>query len=161
MNYLYLVTAAAVIISAIADSKKTIKAFQVACRKLRKIIPQFLLMLILISIALFLLPESVITAYLGGKNILATTFLAAMLGSITMMPGFIAFPLCGILLNNGIAYTTLASFSTTLMMVGVLTFPVEKEYFGTRLTVYRNAVSFIIALLVALIIGLAFGEIAA
>ncbi len=36
----------------------------------------------------------------------------------------------------------LAAFTTTLMMVGVMTYPVEKEYFGAKVTIIRNLISF-------------------
>jgi len=75
------------------------------------------------------------------------------------MPGFIAFPLCGILLKKGVLYSVLSAFSTTLMMVGVLTYPIEKEYFGVRLTILRNIMSLFIALVVALMTGIFFQEI--
>ena len=52
-----------------------------------------------------------------------------------------------------------AAFTTTLMMVGVVTYPVEKEYFGIKVTVMRNIISFFIALIVAVMIGIFFGEI--
>jgi len=45
-----------------------------------------------------------------------------------------------------------------LMMVGILTYPVEKEYFGVKVTIVRNVISFGIALIIALIIGICFGE---
>jgi hypothetical protein len=42
--------------------------------------------------------------------------------------------------------------------VGVLTYPVERAYFGARVTVIRNALSFLTALVVAAATGLFFGE---
>jgi uncharacterized membrane protein YraQ (UPF0718 family) len=116
-------------------------------------------MIILVSIILFLLPDEVISDYLGGDNIFIGVILASFLGSITFMPGFIAFPLSGILLQRGVAYMVLAAFTTTLMMVGVLTAPIEKAYFGMKVTILRNVISFFIALIVAVMIGLFFGEI--
>ncbi|GAH23643.1 unnamed protein product, partial [marine sediment metagenome] len=53
----------------------------------------------------------------------------------------------------------LSAFTTTLMMVGIITFPLEKEYFGVKVTVIRNIISFFIALIVAIITGIFFGEI--
>jgi len=84
---------------------------------------------------------------------------ASLFGSITLMPGFIAFPLCGILLKKGVLYMVLSAFTTTLMMVGVLTYPIEKEYFGIKVTIMRNIISFFIALVVAVMTGILFGEI--
>ena len=75
------------------------------------------------------------------------------------MPGFIAFPLSGILLERGVSYTVIAVFTTTLMLVGVLTYPVEKEYFGVKVTIIRNVISLIIALIVSLLVGVFYGEV--
>ena len=74
------------------------------------------------------------------------------------MPGFIAFPLCGMLLEKGVPYMILSGFSTTLMMVGVLTFPVERAYLGTKVAVLRNLIYLVIAVVVTIITGLCFGE---
>ena len=52
----------------------------------------------------------------------------------------------------------LSAFTTTLMMVGILTYPIEKNYFGTKVTIIRNLISLFIALIVALSIGVFFGE---
>jgi len=53
----------------------------------------------------------------------------------------------------------LSAFTTTLMMVGVLTYPIEKEYFGAKVAVIRNLISLFIAFVVALMTGVFFGEI--
>ena len=52
----------------------------------------------------------------------------------------------------------LSAFTTTLMMVGVLTYPVESAYLGAKVTVIRNALGFLTALVVAAATGLVFGE---
>jgi len=156
---LVLIAVLALLVSFIADREKTLKAVKLAAKRFVKILPAFLIMIVLVSIVLFLVPDEVIANYLGGNNKFVGVFFASFFGSITLMPGFIAFPLCGILLEKGVAYMVLAAFSTTLMMVGVLTFPVEKEYFGIKVTIIRNVISFFIALFVALVIGIFFGEI--
>jgi len=158
MLYLYLATAAAFFFSLAVSREKTSRALRIAARRFAKILPAFLTMLILVSVALFLTPQSLISSYLGGGNRYAGVLIGAGLGSVALMPGFIAYPLCGILRDNGVAYMVLSAFSTTLMMVGVLTYPVEKAYLGTRVTLMRNLISFAIALVVALATGLFFGE---
>jgi uncharacterized membrane protein YraQ (UPF0718 family) len=157
--YLYIATGLAVLISFIANRKKTLKAVKISLKRFLNILPAFLDMLILVSIVLFLVPDRVISNYLGSNNMLAGVLLASFFGSITLMPGFIAFPLCGILLKKGVLYMVLSAFTTTLMMVGVLTYPIEKDYFGTRVTIVRNVVSLFIALIVAVMTGIFFGEI--
>jgi len=159
MLYLYITTGIALAASLIISREKTLQALKIAVRRLIDIAPAFLTMLVLISIILLLIPDEVITDYLGNDNPFTGVLLAAVLGSITLMPGFIAFPLCGILLTKGVLYMVLSAFTTTLMMVGVLTYPIEKEYFGTKVTVIRNMGSFLIALVVAFLTGIFFGEI--
>jgi uncharacterized membrane protein YraQ (UPF0718 family) len=158
MYYLYGATGLAVLISAILDRKKTAAALKIAWRKFAAILPAFLIMIILVSIVLFLIPDAMISHYLGNDSRFIGIVFASSFGSITLMPGFVAYPLCGILLKKGVSYMVLAAFTTTLMMVGVLTYPVEKKYFGVKVTIIRNTVSFVMALLIALVIGLCFGE---
>jgi uncharacterized membrane protein YraQ (UPF0718 family) len=159
MYHLYIITGLAVIISLLANRKKTFKAFKIAGKRLIKILPAFLAMLMLVSIVLFLLPDKVIVEYLGNHNTGVSVLVASLFGSITIMPGFIAFPLCGILLEKGISYMVLSAFTTTLMMVGVLTYPIEKQYLGHKVTILRNLISFGIALVVAVMTGIFFGEV--
>jgi len=159
MYYLYIATGLAVLISFIANREKTLRAIKIAFKRFVTILPAFLNMLILVSIVLFLVPDKIISHYLGGNNIFTGVLLGSFFGSITLMPGFIAFPLCGILLKKGVLYMVLSAFTTTLMMVGVLTYPIEKEYFGIKVTIVRNVIGFFIALVVAVMTGILFGEI--
>ncbi len=159
MYCLYVITGLAVLLSYIVNRDKTYRAGVIAVKKLVNILPAFATMLIFISIVLFLVPDSIILHYLGKNNKFIGVLFASFFGSITLMPGFIAFPLSGILLEKGVSYMVLSAFTTTLMMVGVLTFPIEKEYFGVKVAIIRNVVGFLIALSVAVITGIFFGEI--
>jgi len=158
MYYLYSVTGLALLISIIIDRKKTLTAIKISYKKFINIIPAFLTMLILVSIVLFFVSDKMISNYIGNNDNFIGVILASLFGSITLMPGFIAFPLCGILLKKGVSYMVLSAFTTTLMMVGILTYPIEKKYFGVKVTIMRNAISFFIALIVALSIGFFFNE---
>jgi len=158
MVLIYIATIFAVIASLIADRGKTVKSLRVAGRKMLKIAPAFFAMTILVSIALYLVPEESISRYLGRENKVLGLLIAYAIGSISLMPGFIAFPLCGMLLEKGVPYMVLSGFSTTLMMVGVLTFSVERAYLGTKVAVLRNLIYIVIAVVVTIITGLCFGE---
>jgi len=159
MHFLYVITALAILISFIKNRNKTFQAIKISIRRFMNILPAILIMLILVSIVLFLVPDKTISNYLGNNNKLVGVIFASFFGSITLMPGFIAYPLCGILLKKGVPYMVLSAFATTLMMVGILTYPVEKNYFGARVTIIRNIINFFIALIVALMTGIFFGEI--
>ena len=159
MLILHLATAILLIISFFTDKKKTLKALKIAFKKFSNILPAFLTMLIMISVVLYLFPQELILKYLGIGNKYFSTLLASLLGSITIMPGFVAFPLAGILRQQGVPYMVISAFTTTLMLVGIITFPVEREYFGVKITIIRNVICFIIAIIVAFIMGVVFGEI--
>lgn len=159
MYYLVIVAGLALVVSLIFSREKTYRAVKIAARRFINILPVFLIMLMLVSVVLTFIPESFIIEYLGSENVFLDFLFAALIGSVVIMPGFIAFPLCGILLETGVPYMVLSAFTTTLMMVGILTFPVEKAYLGVKVAVIRNVFSFIIALIVALVTGIVFGEI--
>jgi len=157
--WFFYVTGILLLLSFLFDRSKTKKALFMAYRRFIFISPSFLAMLIFVSIVLFIFPQEKIIMYLSFGNYTVNIILAALVGSITVMPGFVAFPLAGILKNSGISFTIIAAFTTTLMMVGTLTFPVEATYLGKKVALVRNTISFVIALIIALLIGIYFGEI--
>ena len=158
MLILYIITVLLLGFSLLANPRKTGRALQVALQQFLKIVPAFLGMLVLVAIALYLVPDHLLVSVLARENKWIAAGSALGFGSVSIMPGFIAFPLCSILLDRGALYMVLSAFSTTLMMVGVLTFPLEKTYFGVWVALSRNAVSFIIAAVVTIATGLFFGE---
>ena len=159
MKLLPVVTALAVIVSFCFNSKKTLKALNIARKKMQKILPPFVLMLIFVSIILFLLPEKVILTILDNESKTISLALASITGSLSVLPGFIAFPLCRLLLQKGVSYMVLSAFSTTLMMVGLVSMPIEIKYFGFKISLLRNLVSLLIAIIIAITTGFLFGEI--
>ncbi len=157
--WFFYVTGILLLLSFLFDRSKTKKALFMAYKRFIFISPSFLAMLIFVSIILFIFPQEKVIMYLSFGNYTVNIILAALVGSITVMPGFVAFPLAGILKNSGISFTIIAAFTTTLMMVGTLTFPVEATYLGKKVALVRNTISFVIALIIALLIGIYFGEI--
>ena len=47
----------------------------------------------------------------------------------------------------------IGAFVSSLMMVGIVTMPVEIKYFGKKLTLLRNGLAFSFSFVVALFIG--------
>src|SRR6056297_2909576 len=155
---IYLFTLILTAILFIVDKEKTIKGLKIGLKKIRKNSPVFLNLIILVAISLYFISDDLIIRYLGEGSGLVGIGLASLFGSIAFMPGFVAFPLAGILLSKGVNYIVIAAFTTTLMMVGIVTYPVEKDFFGLKITVIRNIFGLIIALIVSFIIGLSYGE---
>lgn len=154
MKILLSLTFIALIISVISDKGKTISGIKKGLKMFLWLLPTFLNVLILVSIFLFLIPQETIIKLLGKDSGILGIGIAAIIGSISLIPGFIAYPLAGILIKSGVAYKVVAVFITTLMMVGVLTLPIEIRFFGVKVSIIRNALSFIGALVVGLIIGI-------
>ena len=158
MIYLYIISGVLLFASFIADRKKTKKALLIAVKKIKQILPSFVFMLILVSAVLYFFPEDRIVKYLGSDFSAGSISIAALIGSISMIPGFIAYPLAGILRSSGVPMSVIAAFVTSLMLVGVISFPVEKFYIGTKTAVIRNIIAFLISLILSLMTGIFYGE---
>ena len=155
---LWAATAIALLVSLLGSRKRTVAGLRMAGKRLWKLTPTFLLVMALYAVCFTAIPERLIQSTIGRDSGWQGLALATALGSVTMMPGFIAFPLCGALSMLGVPYGTLAAFSLALMNVGVVTFPLETRYFGWRVALLRNGFGLIVSLLGALVVMLAFGE---
>lgn len=150
---LYILAITALGISFFKDKKKTKMALKKAWKSLENILPQFLSILIIIGLALAILSPETIKNLLGTNSGIWGVLGAALIGSITLIPGFIAFPLAAALLKNGAGYMQIAVFVSTLMMVGIITLPLEIKTFGKRAAIVRNISAFIFSLIAAFVIG--------
>jgi uncharacterized membrane protein YraQ (UPF0718 family) len=140
-------------VSAYKDRKKTLMALKKAWKAFENILPQMLGVLTLIGLMLAILSPETISSLIGKQSGWIGIAIAAALGSITLIPGFVAFPLAAALLKSGAGVTQIAVFVSTLMMVGIVTLPVEMKYFGKRATLTRNALALVFSVVVALILG--------
>ncbi|QUL98736.1 MAG: permease [Candidatus Fermentithermobacillus carboniphilus] len=154
---LYLVSSLAVIISWKADRDRTREALRMAAKSFARTGPFMVEVAGLIGVLLALIPPQWISEYLGKQAGMAGTIGAALLGAITLIPGLIAFPLAGSLYQEGASTVTVAAFITTLTMVGVVTAPVEIQQLGKKMTLWRNGLSFVFALLIAVVMGVILG----
>ena len=106
-----------------------------------------------IGLILAILPPEQIAAFAGKQNIFLATVVAAAFGTITLIPAFIAFPLIGTLSSAGVGIMPSVAFLTTLTMVGMATFPLERKEFGAKFALTRNALSFVFAIIIAVFMG--------
>ena len=147
MYVLLVLTGVCCVVSFVCDVKKTIAGLKKGAQMFFGILPMILSVLVLISIVLYFLPNETIVRYLGHEAGVAGYTIAALLGAIALIPGFVAYPLAGVLVKSGVRYPVIAVFITTLMMVGILTLPIESKFFGIKTALTRNTVFFIAALL--------------
>ena len=154
MTYIIILTAILTLVSFLFDKKKTLKGIKKGAKQFINILPTLLSVIILISIVLYFVSDKVLMQYLGADAGLTAYFSAGIIGAVAILPGFIAYPLASILVKSGVSLSVIAVFITTLKMVGLMTIPIEKRYFGLRVSLMRNALSFIGALIVGIAMAL-------
>jgi uncharacterized membrane protein YraQ (UPF0718 family) len=142
------------IFSLIKDRQKTLKAFKVALKAFLNSLPSLIGILGLVGLILGILSPATISRLIGSESGFLSTITASVIGALTYIPSLIAFPLAGSLLRVGASVTTISVFITTLVMVGFVTLPLEIKILGKKFAILRNVFSFIIAFIIAIIMGL-------
>lgn len=141
--FLYVVTGGVFILSFVRDRKKTFRALVKGLRAIEGLLPQLVSVVIIIAIMLSVFDSQTISRYLGDESGFAGVLGASVIGAVTLIPGFVAFQLAGELLRNGAGVLQIATFVSSLMMVGFVTLPMEIAYFGKRIAIARNALAFV------------------
>ncbi|MBA4700998.1 MAG: permease [Ruminococcus sp.] len=140
-------------ISITKDKVKTKQALKMALGMGKGMVVSILSIIFAIGLILTLIPPTEVATFLGTQSVLLATIGGALLGTVTLVPAFIAFPLVGTLIHAGVSVVPSVAFLTTLTMVGVVTFPLEKKAFGIKFTAIRNGLSFLFAIAIALVMG--------
>ena len=150
---LWTVTVIWFIVSMIKDKKRTLNAMKMSKKMMGNMLGQIIGILFLIGLILTFIPPHVIKEYLGGSNTFLATIISALIGSITLIPAFVAFPLVGSIVDMGASIVPAVAFLTTLTMVGFVTFNLERQEFGKKFALIRNVLSFLFAILISMAMG--------
>jgi uncharacterized membrane protein YraQ (UPF0718 family) len=146
-------------VSLVKSREKTKMALKKAWKAFENILPQLIGIVVIVGILLAVLDPKTISAIIGAESGWLGVTIAAVLGGVTLMPGFIAFPTAALLLAGGAGYMQIGAFVSSLMMVGTVTLPVEFKHFGKKTALLRNALALVFAFAVAFVIGKVMGEI--
>jgi uncharacterized membrane protein YraQ (UPF0718 family) len=141
------------VFSLIKDKKKTFNSMKKSKGMMGSMMGEIIAIIFLIGLVLTIIPPESITKVLGSSNTFLSTVVSAAVGSITLIPAFVAFPLVGSLVDVGASIVPAVAFLTTLTMVGIVTFSLEKKEFGMKFALTRNLLSFGFALIIALAMG--------
>jgi uncharacterized membrane protein YraQ (UPF0718 family) len=128
-------------------------AFAKAKSMMAGMVPDIIAIIFLIGMGLSLLTPERIAGLLKSAGSFGGTILAALTGCITLIPAFVAFPLVGDLIRGGAELMPAVAFLTTLTMVGIKTIPLEAKEFGLKFTLIRSSLSFLLAIGIAMIMG--------
>ena len=140
--------------SYLKDKSKTKKALKKAWKSFENILPELLVIMLLIGVLLAVVDHELISSLLGESSGWFGVILASIIGAITLIPGFVAFPTAALLLKGGAGYMQIAAFVSTLMMVGIVTLPVEVKYFCKKISSTRNVLAFMFSFIVAIVVGM-------
>ncbi len=147
------VATAALVWSFSKSRARSILSLRIAKNRLVEMAPDLLGLLFIIGLFISIIDEALIQSLLGGASVVSSTLYGALIGTVAIIPAFIAFPLAASLTQMGAHLIAVAAFITTLTMVGVLTAPLEAKAFGWRFTMVRNLVSVGAAISIALAMG--------
>ncbi|MBP3915750.1 MULTISPECIES: permease [unclassified Clostridium] len=150
---LYSLAIILLIVSFIKDKGKTKKAIILGLKSFENILPQFLCIIITVGILLSFFNTDTISKILGNSSGFWGIILADIIGSITMMPTFVAFSLGNTLLLNGAGYSQVGALVSSLVLIGLMTFPLEAKYIGKRAAFLRNLIAFLFSIIVGIILG--------
>ena len=150
---LYLTAIVIFFVSFIKDSNKTKIALKKSWKAFENILPQFLSILLIIGITLSVISPQVLNSLIGNQSGWTGMLTAAIVGSLTLIPGFVAFPLTAALYETGAGLMQTAVFISALMAVGIVTLPIEIEYFGRKVSIIRNGLAFVYCFIVAILMG--------
>lgn len=141
-----------VAISGFRDRTRTRVALLHAARSGLSLLPPLLALTAGVSLAMSVVPAPVIARLFHAHGVVGF-FLLAGLGALLTIPAPMAYPLAGSLYHMGASLSALASFITTLTMVGILSSPLEIKAFGRRFTILRQSFSLLLALLIGALMG--------
>ena len=132
---------------------RTIDAARKARSMMGSMATDIVAIIFLIGLLLSLITPAAIADVLNGSGVFSGTLIAAAIGSVTLIPAFVAFPLVGTLIDGGAHLVPSVAFLTTLTMVGIKTLPLEAKEFGLKFALIRSALSFIAAIFIAFLMG--------
>ncbi|MDW7662023.1 MAG: permease [Bacillota bacterium] len=149
----YILTFALLTASYLKDKNKTKKALKKAWKAFENILPEFLVVILFVGFIIAAMDPEMISKIIVADSGVMGVILSSVVGAITLIPGFVAFPMAALLLEGGAGYMQIGAFVSSLMMVGVVTIPVEVKYFGKKITIARNVMAFLFSFVVAIVMG--------
>lgn len=147
---IYLIVGILFFLSFFKDREKTKQAFKSGIKSLFQAMPEFIVIMMLVFLALGFVNEKTISDVLGEKSGILGILLAGAFGSIALIPTLVAFPLAANLIRMGAGYGQVTMLITTLTMVGMITLPIEVKYYGKKRAVLRNVLCFVYTFLLSI-----------
>ena len=137
--------------------EKTRAALRKAWKSCVGVLPLFVAILLCMGFLLAFVDESVIRQAVGKESGMAGIALSGLIGSVTLIPAFAAYPAAAELLRVTGGYAQITMLITSLMMVGLVTLPMESRFFGLKAALWRNGLGLVYSFALAVFVGAVFG----
>lgn len=135
------------------NKKNLIQAINKAEKSLVNIFPYFIGIVLLVSIVNVAVPMSFYD-HIFTKNPILDPFIGAVIGSFSAGNPIISYIISGELLHQGVSLTAVTAFVLSWVTVGIIQMPAECALLGKKFAIYRNILSFLFAIIIAMIIGI-------
>jgi uncharacterized membrane protein YraQ (UPF0718 family) len=149
-----IIVLAVMALSFVKSKEKTKQSLQVALTSFMRTLPTVVLVIILIGLLMAFISQQVITSFIGEQSGFGGVLLIAVIGAFLYVPSIVTFPLAASFKAGGASTEAVAAFITTLTMLGFINLPIEIRELGKKMTLLRNAFSFIVAITIALLMGM-------
>lgn len=143
----------ALLIALYRDRERGINSLKRGLFSFVRILPTVLTIVVIIGLLLGFVPPDILRQVVGDQSGIGGLFLTGSIGSVLHIPAIVAFPLAASFQDMGAPVSIVAVFITTLTMIGVVTLPLEIRELGWRFAILRNGLSFVGAVLIALVMG--------
>lgn len=120
-------------------------------KMLLRIFPNILAIVLLSGLIMEFVPLNRLSEFLGG-GFFTDGLVGAGIGSISIGNPLVSYVLGGELLDQGVSLMAVTALLVSWVTVGSIQLPAEIQTFGTRFALLRNGLSFLFALVIALLV---------
>lgn len=116
----------------------------------KQVLPIILGVIMLVSLSIVTIPKSFYESIFTGNKII-DPLLGAIFGSIAAGNPITSYIIGGEFLKQGVSLIAVTAFILTWVSVGLIQLPAESLMLGKRFAITRNVVSFLTALVIAIL----------
>jgi len=158
MNYtaliINIIAIVALLIAVVKNKEKARQSLKMARKTFIGMLPMLFIIISIIGLLLGFVPPEQISRFIGEQSGPGGILIIGIVGALMHIPALLSFPLAASILESGASVTAVVAFITTLTMIGMITLPLEIQILGKKMALLRNGISFVVALLIAFLMGM-------
>ena len=131
-------------------AENMVDSWKKTLRMLIRVLPNIFAVVLLSGLIMEFVPMNRLSEFLGG-GILTDGFVGAGIGSISIGNPLVSYVLGGELLDQGVSLVAVTALLVSWVTVGSIQLPAEIQTFGARFALLRNGLSFLFAILIAVL----------